>query len=199
MASLFLMAKLKIKKMKKKWFLRVFSTRTETPKKKKKVKIVKFIYLVFQLCSQKYKDVYFISGVYSHILYPPYFVDFAHMWTNPSLMDENFGTWRAMMPAVSWVMGCADFGNWFNTSNTNPATKKHILNPLCSANEEISHTFAWQISGMKSTFSQSSSSQNSPSIAQFYIFILEGFLRVLKLVLKNTIICGFIQQHYGRK
>lgn len=30
-----------------------------------------------------------------------------------------------------------------------------------------------------------------------YIFIFEGFLRVLKLVPKNTIICGFIQQHYG--
>ncbi len=82
--------------------------------------------------------VYFISGVYySHILYPyyshKYFVDFCtHVNEQTlSLMDEKFGTWRAMMPAVSWVMGCADFGNWFNTSNTNPAMKRKTHpNPL---------------------------------------------------------------------
>lgn len=33
-------------------------------------------------------------------------------------------TWRAIMPAVSWVMGWADVGNLFNTSNTNPITRQ---------------------------------------------------------------------------
>lgn len=46
--------------------------------------------------------------------------------------DIKIRTWRAIIPAESWDMGCAVVGNLFKTSNTNPVKKNtkiknHVL------------------------------------------------------------------------